>query len=237
VTRSFARSAPWLLLLLNAAWLGPAIAADPESEASREVEFRFQLAPATRLFVTTSLSRNNFRSSKEISLALALDRKISPAWSYRVGIRQIGTSESEDRSLESRAVVDMTYQRALGAKWTLYNRNRADLRWVESKPFSYRLRDRLMLERSASVGRRDITWYASYEIYFDSRYDGLARDRGIIGISVPVTRIAAVEVYAARANQHRPDDRQTNAVGLLLTLTFGRPDAQSSPTAAPPVSE
>lgn len=217
---SVARILPWLLAAFcSAPWCTRA--ADREGETSRELELRFRLNPSTRLHVLTSLTRNNLESLREGALGVAFDRQLGPAWSYRIGGRYIGTSEEEADSVERRGIVDLTYRRSFARQWTLYNRTRADLRWVEDKPFSHRVRDRIMLERRTLIAGHDVDWYISHELYFDSRYGRLARDRAIVGVAIALNRNVTVDFSHSRTHQRFPDEEVTESVGLALVLQFG----------------
>lgn len=231
---SSARILPWLLAALCCSAPWPARAADREGETSRELELRFRLSPDTRLHVLTSLTRNNLESLREGALGVAFDRQLGPAWAYRIGGRYIGTSEEEADSVEHRGIADLTYRHSFARKWTFYNRTRADLRWVEDKPFSHRVRDRVMLERGTSIAGHAVDWYVSHELYFDSRYGKFARDRAIVGVSITLNRFAVIDLSHSRTHQRLPDQKITEAVGLALILQFGPPaQATTAPRKEP----
>jgi hypothetical protein len=70
----------------------------------------------------------------------------------------------------------------------LSDRNRLDLRWVNSV-FSWRYRGRLTLEREFHVGeKRALTPYTSGELYYDSRFEIWNRNRYAFGLQTTFNR-------------------------------------------------
>lgn len=198
-----------------------AAAAEADGETSRELELRYRIDPDRRIHVLLSMTDNKPQSLREGSIGMAFDRKLNPKWSWRLGARYIGTSEEADQTSERRAVADLTYKRPLGGSWTVYNRTRTDLRWIDAKPFSYRFRDRLLLERSATVRGHPITAYVSIEAFHDSRYSRLSRGRAVAGVSVECSRLATVDLYYSRTANWLPEQTRLNTLGVALALQFG----------------
>jgi hypothetical protein len=222
-------SASLLLAFLALSSASPQVrGADPEDETSRELEARFRMDPETRLHALVSLTRDNLHSFREAQLGIALDKRVNPAWSYRLGMRYFGTSDDSTDSTERRGVADLSYRWPLPRGWALASRSRADLRWISDKPFSSRLRERLMIEKTTLLFDRSIGWYGSYEFYYDSRYDRTTRRRAIVGVSVPVTRMIAFDLFYSRTREVFPTGKTTASVGFALGLFFGEPAAATN---------
>ena len=98
-------------------------------------------------------------------------------------------------------------------------RSREDFRWLDTG-FSVRLRERIQVSRETRIGTYAFTPYASTEVYFDTRYDQFARYRLIVGSNFPVYGPVSIEPYLARQVDVAPSGVITDALGLILTVTF-----------------
>lgn len=217
-----------MALVLLACFPPCALAGDSESETAKEVELRYRFTTDTRLHALTSLTRDHL-SFREGVFGLAIDRRLDPRWSYRIGARYVGRSDDASSSVERRGVFDLQFKETFSDKWTLSNRGRVDLRWIEGRPFSYRLRDRVTLERASTFAGHQFAPYASWELYYDSSYDRVTRNRAIVGLTVPLGRVVTLDVYHARIDHDYPDTNITETVGIsLVFLLDGRKGGASS---------
>ena len=122
---------------------------------------------------------------------------------------------------ETRGVFDLKWFKILGNEWLLTDRNRIDVRHFENNgQWSYRYRNRIMLEKPFPVFSKFWTGFASYEIYWDSRFSGIARQRIIAGVSVPLASWSAIDVFYAYHYESKPKPEHGNAIGIAFSLMF-----------------
>jgi hypothetical protein len=196
-------------------------ATDPENETSREVEVRVRADARTRLHVLASRARRDPDHFREGSLGLAVHHAVSPQWAWRIGARALSTSEDSGNRDERRAVADVYWTRQFGGeRWTLSNRNRLDLRWFSEHPFSWRLRDRVMIERALPIRDRPFVAYASGELFHDSRNAGISRMRAVAGVTVPLATRVSCDLYYQYTRDRVPRVADTGTVGLALVVSL-----------------
>ena len=206
------------MALLSLAALPLSVFADDSgNETEAKVELLHRFSTGTGLHVHTLLTWDE-QALHTKEFGLAMDRHINSQWSYRVGARYIGTSQDSSNNGEYRGVIDAQYKKTFADEWALINRSRIDLRWVEGKPFSHRLRDRIMLERKSSIAGHQFSPYASYEIYYDSRYDRLQCHRSRVGVTVPLGHTVTLDGYYGRTDQVYPASSTVETVGIALVI-------------------
>jgi hypothetical protein len=138
----------------------------------------------------------------------------------RVGYRYLPTLSGDDPN-EKRPILEITPRFNLPWEILATDRNRFDFRFVDGKPFSWRYRNRLMFERHFFIHKFELTPYVRGEIYYDSRYDRIAKNAFTAGTILPVNKHSEFEVYYE-------DKRDTSSspifhirgVGLILNLYF-----------------
>jgi hypothetical protein len=99
------------------------------------------------------------------------------------------------------------------------DRNRVDLRWVDGV-YSWRYRNRLLVERETSIGGYRLTPYTSGEVFYDSRYEAWSRNRFALGVQAPFHPRLMLDIYYMRQNDTRSQPAHVNALGLALNTFF-----------------
>jgi hypothetical protein len=101
------------------------------------------------------------------------------------------------------------------------DRSRMEFRYFETKPFAWRYRNRLTLEGNFSIWKYAITPYVRGEIFYDSRYGGIAKNIFTMGSVFPLTRRSEIEIfYEDQRDSAAPPNYHTRGAGLVLTLYF-----------------
>jgi hypothetical protein len=77
----------------------------------------------------------------------------------------------------------------------LADRNRVDFRVISGRPFSWRYRNRVTLERNFYLRGYVFTPYVRGELFYDSRYDKIAKNSFVIGSIFPVTKRTEFQLY------------------------------------------
>ena len=134
---------------------------------------------------------------------------------FGVGYRYIANI---DKPAENRGIVELTARFPLPAKLQLSDRNRADLRVIQGQ-FSWRYRNRNILERSFAIHKYSITPYAQAEFYYNSESDSWDKNIYQVGLNFPVHRRAELNPYYERQN-NTSKPNHVNAFGFTLSLYF-----------------
>lgn len=173
----------------------------------------------SRLIFMTSVSRDRDSGpSYQAEVGLTAEHRFADWFSGRVGYRH-GNATDGSAFWEHRLLTEQTFHLPIGIGFSADFRTREDFRWQDSG-FSVRLRERLQVQRDVTIGRYLFTPYASAEVYFDTRYDQIARYRLILGAAFPVGEHFQVEPYLARQVDTAGSFTITNAFGLVLTTSF-----------------
>lgn len=113
----------------------------------------------------------------------------------------------------------------------LSDRNREDFRFVNGD-FSFRYRNRVTIEREFHVFKqRNMTPYASGEVFYDTRYDVWNRNRWTVGVQISLRpgplrkmllpqRQVIFDLYYTRQNDSRSETQHVNDIGAALALYF-----------------
>jgi hypothetical protein len=120
---------------------------------------------------------------------------------------------------EDRGVIAFYGRAPLPAKLWLEARTRADFRWIGDEQ-SNRYRFRLDLSREVTVFDQTVAPYGNVEWFYDTRYDDWARTLATLGAEVTVSSRFRYEIYVARQADRVPDDRDLNALGIVLKWYF-----------------
>lgn len=149
--------------------------------------------------------------------AFDLDDAKSRPLELSVGFRYV---PSPDKPAVSRLVVAATPRFPLVARILLSDRNRADLDW-SSKPFTWRYRNRVMLERRISLGSYHPAPYVSTEVFYQSQYQKWSTTAIYAGFLLPLGKHFEFDPYYEHQNitGKRPN-QQLNQFGLVLNLYF-----------------
>lgn len=173
----------------------------------------------SRAILMTSTSRDrDSGSSYQAEFGVTLEHRFADWFSGRVGYRH-GSATDGGAFQENRLLTEQTFHLPIGRGVSADFRTREDFRWLDSG-FSVRLRERLQVQRDVTIGRYLFTPYASAEVFFDTRYDQVARYRLTLGASLPVSKGFQVEPYFARQVDTAGSSTITNAIGVVLTASF-----------------
>jgi hypothetical protein len=108
-----------------------------------------------------------------------------------------------------------------GPKVLMSNRSRFEFRWVNGT-YHFRYRNRLRFERQFSAGKIRFTPYVSEEPYWDSKYSRWSQFRTAVGTQVPVSKLAALDLYYERQHCVTCSDTQLNIFGLTLNIHLNK---------------
>ena len=206
--------------------LGPFLVACVAGEAGAQSvtnEFWPELdvywTPAKHQRTMLELSGSNERESakKQATIGLYQDYLQLPRGYLRAGFRF--TRSTNDASYqEARLVTELTRRVAGDSTWRLVQRSRVELRWVNSE-YNWRLRERLHLQRFfANPWRYDPRPYGTFEAYYYSQYNTIARLAGRVGVEFRVWKDSDIDLYLARQENSRGEPVRVNALGLTVKL-------------------
>jgi hypothetical protein len=225
-----------LLLALVCASLvfaGPA-RAEETSEFWPELSAFMQLNERARAFFDASYALGKESDVKSLDAAAYLDVSLKPIgpirrerltddwqrnrylWA-RVGyVRVFEQTDSEGvEVVEDRGVIALYGRLPLPAEFWIETRTRADFRWIGSE-YSNRYRFRLDLSREFAVRDRGVVPYFNFEWFYDTRFDDWARTLLTLGAEVTMTDHFRYEVYVARQADRLPEEKDLDALGVVL---------------------
>jgi hypothetical protein len=157
-------------------------------------------------------------SSYQAEVGLTMEHHFTDAIWGRIGYRH-GNATNGGPFYENRLLAEQIFRVPLGFGFSADFRTREDFRWLDSG-FSVRLRERIQVQRDVTIGDYLFTPYASAEVYYDTKYNQMARYRLIVGVTLPVYRHFSVEPYLARQVDNAGSFTVTNAIGLTLITAF-----------------
>jgi hypothetical protein len=210
---------------------GGARASDPW-EAWPEANLYERLGPAARLYFVAAWATGGKEAlTRTLDLAGHLDLTLKPfflpslakedwrskkyLWA-RVGYDHVFKVESgAPGTPEDRGIVSLLARGYLPAGILAEGRARADLRWIGGD-YSTRYRLRLEVNREFIVRDRSITPYVQAEAFYDTRFDGWARQLYQVGAEVQLTEHFRVEPYVARQLDTLPADSGLYALGFVV---------------------
>jgi hypothetical protein len=139
----------------------------------------------------------------------------------RVGYDRIfeATDSSGAEVVEDRGVLAVYLRAPLPAAIWLETRTRADFRWIGDE-YSNRYRFRLDVSREFAVRDRPVVPYCNFEWFYDTRYDDWARTLLTLGAEVTMTDRFRWEVYVARQADRFPEEKDLDALGVVLKWYF-----------------
>jgi hypothetical protein len=121
----------------------------------------------------------------------------------------------------NRPIAELTSRFKLPLAILLSDRNRADFRFISGKPYSWRYRNRLTLERNFSIRNYEFTPYLRGELFYDSRFDKIAKNDFTIGSVFPITKRIEFEIYYEdQRDSTVTPNYHTRGAGLVLKLFF-----------------
>lgn len=200
-----------------------------------EVDTYVNLSSRTRLFFMAALSNDKDTNQLEGEFGPNFDfylrpflrphlRDLDPAKSklltFRIGYRYLPTFHGTG-STENRPIAELTARFQLPWQILMSDRNRVDFRFVSGSPFSWRYRNRLTLERNFEIRGYMFTPYVRGELYYDSRYDKIAKNAFTLGSIFPISKHTELEVYYEdQRDSSTTPNYHTRGAGVVLGLYF-----------------
>ncbi|HEX8815647.1 MAG TPA: DUF2490 domain-containing protein [Terriglobales bacterium] len=109
----------------------------------------------------------------------------------------------------------------LFAKIWLADRNRFDLDW-SSKPFEWRYRNRVDLQRNFAIRSYHLSPYLSAEAFYQSQYHKWSTTALYAGSRLPITKHFELNPYYEHQNiTSKHPNQQLDQFGLILNMYFG----------------
>ena len=216
---------------------GPAWAGDA-TELWPELNGFVQLNERSRAFLDVAYALGKESDVKSGNIAAYLDVSLKPIalvrrdlltddwqrnkylWA-RVGYDRIfeATDSTGVEVAENRGVIAFYGRVPLPAAAWLETRTRADFRWIGGE-YSNRYRFRLDLSREFAVFDHTVVPYGNVEWFYDTRYDDWARTLATLGAEVTMSQRFRYEVYVARQADRVPDEKDLDALGVVLKWYF-----------------
>jgi len=199
----------------------PARAADNTKEFWPELQAWWRLTPSTHLLFNPAPTRSSESDDRSaVDWGLYLDYRVpkDPA-SYRIGYVYSVSNPDASRSIEHRIVMDFNYRWKIGDAGQITDRTRLDLRDKEGQA-SQRLRNRVQYEYESKFGDLGFVPYSNIELYYDTRYDAIARYKFELGASFVFSSQLELTPYYGRQTDTQPKRVNVDALGLLLTVRF-----------------
>jgi Protein of unknown function (DUF2490) len=119
---------------------------------------------------------------------------------------------------ENRAIASVTFHLPIFARILLSDRNRADLDW-QAHTFTWRYRNRLTAERTASILYYHLIPYVAAEPFYESKYSKWSTTDLYLGCRFPVGKKVQFDFYYQHENNTgKAPNRQDNFFGANLNL-------------------
>jgi hypothetical protein len=212
--------------------------AEDASEFWPEINVFMQLNERSRAYFDAAYALGKESDVKSGNIAAYLDVSLKPIarmrrdlltddwqrnkylWA-RVGYDRIfeSTDSTGVAVVENRGVIAFYGRIPLPASTWLETRTRADFRWI-GDDYSNRYRFRLDLSREFAVFDRTVVPYGNVEWFYDTRYDDWARTLATLGAEVTMSDRFRYEVYLARQADRIPDEKDLDALGVVLKWYF-----------------
>lgn len=199
--------------------LGGARAQSTEQQLWNEIDAYFAFPNRDwRIYAFMSMTRAEEANTLEPSVSANLDY-LPFSWGFlRTGYRY-GWSITDKPYDEKRALLEATIPATTG-RWRFRNRTEVELRWLFGVP-SQRYRDRLRVERDVDVPwLRRLVPYATYEVYYDTRYRALSRTAYRLGTAMTFTPNVGFEITELRQDNRFGSPRHVNAVTNTVMFYF-----------------
>jgi hypothetical protein len=197
-----------------------------------EVDVYVPLNEKVRLFFLFTVTKaQETRNNTEGQFGAHVDYVVNKRLVLRAGYRYGFSLTEEDPFTEHRPIAEQTFRQKLPLQILLSDRNREDFRFVNGD-FSFRYRNRVMLEREFLLPKRSITPYGSIEVYHDSRFKVWNRNRLTAGIQIQLKKALPLlrkvtprnqiilDVYYTKQNDSRSQPNHLHAIGTALQIHF-----------------
>jgi hypothetical protein len=129
-----------------------------------------------------------------------------------------GTDLAGGHSHENRAILELNSRYPLPWHLVISDRSRGEFRFIPDKPFSTRYRNRLRMDYDFEKGRFKCSFYADFEIFYDTRFDRWARRQYESGVQFPMGSHVVLEPYYLRQDDSYPASQHVNALGFKFNL-------------------
>jgi hypothetical protein len=229
------RKALYRLILVAFFLSSPSLRAQNQFQFWPEVDTYVNLSSRTRFFFIGALSNDHdtrnlngefgpnfdfyFRPLVRHRLA-DKDPAKSKFLTFRIGYRYLPAFRGDD-PYEHRPIIEATSRFYLPLSVLCSDRSRADFRFVEGKPFSWRYRNRITLERNFSIHKYQFTPYLKGELFYDGRYDKIAKNIFTVGSVFPTSKRTEFEVfYEDQRDSSSPTNYHTRGIGLVFSVYF-----------------
>jgi hypothetical protein len=199
-----------------------------------EVDVYVKLNQKVRLYFSAAGTKENGENT-DADIAASIDFHVKPLVSLK---NKRGDHRDETKSkllllragfhylpsrggpTENRIALDAIPRVPLKAGVVATARSRLELRFIESE-FSWRLRERIGVERNFAISNYEITPYARAEFYYDGTYHKWSRTALTVGCVFPIRKRSEIEAYFEHQNRTETSpNRQLNAIGIQLNLYF-----------------
>ena len=197
-----------------------------------EVDVYVPIEEKVRLFFRFSVTKSEeTRKNTEGQVGAHVDYTVNKRLVLRAGYRYRFSLAETVPFREHRPILEQTYREQLPLGILLSDRNRQEFRIINGD-FSFRYRNRLMLEREFLLPGRSLTPYGSVEVYHDSRFHVWNRTRLTAGVQIqlrralPVLRLVTprkqviLDVYYTKQNDSRSQPHHLHAIGTALAIHF-----------------
>jgi hypothetical protein len=204
-------------LLLVSCVASEAGAQSVTNELWPELDVFWTPAKHQRTMLELSGTNEQEAAKKQATIGLYQDYLQLPSGYLRAGFRF--TRSTNDASYQEARIVGEVVERVAGdSTWRLVERSRVEFRWVNSD-YNWRLRERLHLQKFfSSPIRFDPRPYGTFEAYYYSQYNTIARLAGRVGVEFRVRKASDIDLYLARQENSRGEPLRVNALGLTLKL-------------------
>jgi hypothetical protein len=211
---------PALALAAAALLTAVEVRAGETNELWPEIQFHkwFNGRQSRAIFMMSHSRDRDSDSSYQAELGLTFEHHFTDWFWGRAGFRHANATDGGPFQ-ENRLLTEQIFRLPIGLGVSADFRTREDFRWLDTG-FSVRLRERLQVQRDVTIGTYVFTPYASAEIYYDTRFNQIARYRLILGSAFPVGEHFQIEPYVARQVDAVGSFTVTNAIGLVLTTSF-----------------
>lgn len=138
---------------------------------------------------------------------------LSPSYKYQRATYGRGTHH------ENRLTADATARLPLPFGFALFDRNRAELRYLETGR-SERYRNRALLEHKLKIHEHTMTPYFGEEVFYDSRYRQWNRLRVEGGLKIPLAPHLGLDACFLHQDDERARPRGANIIWTTFRVQY-----------------
>jgi hypothetical protein len=208
-------------------------AQETSTEVRPELDVYLQLQSMIRIEFTNSfrgdLTADDWRADPtffvEVALKPVLRRRLrqdpdvyrNRYLTFRAGYKYRTNLASGASPHENQGILELTSRYPLPWNLVLSDRNRGEFRFIQGQPFSTRYRNRLRLDYDFVRNRFGCTFYADFEIFYDTRSDQWTPKQYESGLQLPIGSHVVLEPYYLRRDA---SPQHVNAFGFKFNLYF-----------------